>query len=195
MHKHGLKRWVVPCAVLASVWVKWSIGLGSYSGQLQSTHAASAKFRRSSGCCLGQGTPPMYGDYEAQRHWMELTIHLPPREWYTYDLQYWGLDYPPLTAYVSWLCGVVYVHAYCEWPSVVTHVLCSGARIDPSWFALESSRGIESPGSTTYMRTTVLVFDTLVYLPALFLFVRSWHTNRSTRTQVQPLCCVTHAQG
>lgn len=34
MHKHGLKRWVVPCAVLASVWVKWSIGLGSYSGQL-----------------------------------------------------------------------------------------------------------------------------------------------------------------
>ena len=35
MHKHGLKRWVVPCAVLASVWVKWSIGLGSYSGQWQ----------------------------------------------------------------------------------------------------------------------------------------------------------------
>ena len=51
----------------------------------------------------------MYGDYEAQRHWMELTIHLPLREWYTYDLPYWGLDYPPLTAYVSWLCGVVYV--------------------------------------------------------------------------------------
>lgn len=40
---------------------------------------------------------------------MELTIHLPLREWYTYDLPYWGLDYPPLTAYVSWLCGVVYV--------------------------------------------------------------------------------------
>lgn len=50
----------------------------------------------------------MYGDYEAQRHWMELTIHLPIRQWYTYDLQYWGLDYPPLTAYISWLCGIVY---------------------------------------------------------------------------------------
>lgn len=57
----------------------------------------------------GQETPPMFGDYEAQRHWMELTRHLPTRLWYTYDLQYWGLDYPPLTAYVSWLCGVVYV--------------------------------------------------------------------------------------
>ena len=54
---------------------------------------------------IGRGTPPMFGDYEAQRHWMELTIHLPVSEWYTYDLQYWGLDYPPLTAYVSWLCG------------------------------------------------------------------------------------------
>jgi hypothetical protein len=51
----------------------------------------------------------MYGDYEAQRHWMELTLHLPLREWYTYDLQYWGLDYPPLTAYTSWACGYMWV--------------------------------------------------------------------------------------
>lgn len=53
----------------------------------------------------------MFGDYEAQRHWMELTVHLPLKQWYTYDLPYWGLDYPPLTAYVSWLCGIVYVLA------------------------------------------------------------------------------------
>lgn len=51
----------------------------------------------------------MFGDYEAQRHWMELTIHLPISQWYTYDLRYWGLDYPPLTAYVSWICGIVFV--------------------------------------------------------------------------------------
>ena len=23
----------------------------------------------------GQGTPPMYGDYEAQRHWQEITVN------------------------------------------------------------------------------------------------------------------------
>ena len=86
MHKHGMKHWVVPAAILAAAWIKWCIGLGSYSGQ---------------------STPPMYGDYEAQRHWMELTIHLPIQEWYKFDLQYWGLDYPPLTAYISWLCGIV----------------------------------------------------------------------------------------
>ncbi len=57
----------------------------------------------------GANTPPMFGDYEAQRHWMELTINLPVRRWYTYDSQYWGLDYPPLTAYHSWLCGIMCV--------------------------------------------------------------------------------------
>ena len=56
----------------------------------------------------GFGIPPMHGDYEAQRHWMEITLHLPFREWYTYDLQYWGVDYPPLTAYASWVCGWLY---------------------------------------------------------------------------------------
>ncbi|CAN7950440.1 unnamed protein product, partial [Ixodes hexagonus] len=29
----------------------------------------------------GAGKPPMYGDYEAQRHWMELTVNLPVTEW------------------------------------------------------------------------------------------------------------------
>ena len=49
----------------------------------------------------GKGKPPMFGDYEAQRHWMELTIALPVGDWYRNttdnDLLYWGLDYPPLT--------------------------------------------------------------------------------------------------
>lgn len=66
---------------------------------------------------LGYNTPPMYGDYEAQRHWLEITIHLPIRQWYTYDLQYWGLDYPPLTAYHSWLCGKMWA---CLCPSYFT---------------------------------------------------------------------------
>ena len=86
--------------------VRWSIGLSAYSG------ASAAVHKRLVRECLplwdaGRDTPPMYGDYEAQRHWMELTIHLPTRQWYTYDLQYWGLDYPPLTAYHSWLCGTM----------------------------------------------------------------------------------------
>ena len=35
MHKQGMKQWVVPSAIIASTWIKWGIGLGSYSGRLQ----------------------------------------------------------------------------------------------------------------------------------------------------------------
>ncbi|KAH0586179.1 hypothetical protein H2248_007440 [Termitomyces sp. 'cryptogamus'] len=144
MHKRNLRAWVVPAAVCAAVLVKAALGLGSYSGK---------------------GTPPMYGDYEAQRHWMELTLHLPFRQWYTYDLQYWGLDYPPLTAYVSWLCGVI------------------GSWIEPSWFALDTSRGIETQGSKVFMRMSVIALDFLFYIPALIMFVGTWQGTRSKRTQ------------
>ncbi|KAH6912825.1 glucosyltransferase Alg6 [Coprinopsis sp. MPI-PUGE-AT-0042] len=109
----------------------------------------------------------MYGDYEAQRHWMELTVHLPFRQWYTYDLQYWGLDYPPLTAYASWICGIV------------AHYVA------PEWVALDASRGIETPGSKLFMRLTVLFWDLLIYIPALLMFIKTWQGTRSQRTQEQ----------
>ena|SRR5271155_829712 len=79
---------VLPLVLMVAALFRWSVGLWGYSGQ---------------------GRPPMYGDFEAQRHWMELTTHLPVSMWYYYDLPYWGLDYPPLTAYHSWLCGKMWV--------------------------------------------------------------------------------------
>ncbi|KJA21176.1 glycosyltransferase family 57 protein [Hypholoma sublateritium FD-334 SS-4] len=144
MHKRGIKTWVVPGVIAGAALLKFAIGLGSYSGQ---------------------NTPPMFGDYEAQRHWMELTIHLPMNQWYTYDLPYWGLDYPPLTAYISWLCGIV------------AHF------INPSWVGLDNSRGIETPESKFFMRMTVIACDALVYVPALVMFAHTWQGSRSKRTQ------------
>jgi alpha-1,3-glucosyltransferase len=78
----------------------------------------------------GQGAAPKFGDYEAQRHWMELTLHLTPSDWYRNtsdnDLAYWGLDYPPLSAYQSLLHG-----------RIINASL-------PEAVALRSSRGYES---------------------------------------------------
>lgn len=78
-------------------------------------------------------------------------------EWYfpteDNDLQYWGLDYPPLTAFHSYLCGAV------------------GAWINPSWMALHDSRGLENSGIKAFMRATVLVADVLVLLPAVLAWV------------------------
>ncbi|VEU44937.1 unnamed protein product [Pseudo-nitzschia multistriata] len=86
------------------------------------------------------------GDFEAQRHWMELTINLPVGDWYWYETGYWGLDYPPLTAYVSWICG---------WASYYI--------VGPESVALDLSRGIEDLNHKSFMRATVLVLDLLIY--------------------------------
>lgn len=92
------------------------------------------------------------GDYEAQRHWMELTLHLPSiGDWYWYDLDYWGLDYPPLTAYVSWLCGWVSHHV-----------------VGPHSVAFVTSRGIEDPITKAFLRATVLVLDLAVFGTAVW---------------------------
>lgn len=61
--------------------------------------------------CAGCNDPPQYGDYEAQRHWMEIAVHTPPARWYTDDehnhQSHWGIDYPPVSGYQSWLFGQV----------------------------------------------------------------------------------------
>ena len=89
----------------------------------------------------GEGRPPMFGDYEAQRHWMEVTVNLEPRSWYVQgpdnDLQYWGLDYPPLSAHLSWLIGKVALH---------------GGR--PELVALHASRGLETAEAKTCLLYT-----------------------------------------
>nr|XP_018909955.1 PREDICTED: dolichyl pyrophosphate Man9GlcNAc2 alpha-1,3-glucosyltransferase-like isoform X1 [Bemisia tabaci]XP_018909956.1 PREDICTED: dolichyl pyrophosphate Man9GlcNAc2 alpha-1,3-glucosyltransferase-like isoform X1 [Bemisia tabaci] len=104
----------------------------------------------------GQNKPPLFGDYEAQRHWMEITTNLPVGEWYhnttRNDLLYWGLDYPPLTAYHMWLCGVISSIFY------------------PQSVELFSSRGYESYGHKIFMRSTVLISDLLIFFPAMYYY-------------------------
>jgi len=102
----------------------------------------------------GYQVPPMHGDFEAQRHWMELTVHLPITHWYYHDLQWWGLDYPPLTAYHSWILGMI------------------GTYIQPDWFALYLSRRSDDPGLKVFMRATVILSEFAIFIPAAVLCVR-----------------------
>ncbi|QLQ82206.1 hypothetical protein HG537_0G04610 [Torulaspora globosa] len=128
--------------VLFALIIACAVGLGNYSGF---------------------NTAPMFGDFEAQRHWMELTQHLPPSQWYWFDLEYWGLDYPPLTAYHSYILGKI------------------GSFIKPEWFRLNESRGFESSDLKTFMRFTVILSEALFYIPAVVYFTK-WlgkHRNQS----------------
>ena len=122
---------MVLSAVLLGVALRVFVGLGPHSGQ---------------------GVPPLYGDFEAQRHWMELTAALPVGQWYAYDLPYWGLDYPPLTAFHSLALGWL------------------GLRVAPASFAFEASRGAEDAATRQFMRWSVVASDLLTYIPAVVLF-------------------------
>ncbi|ORZ05167.1 ALG6, ALG8 glycosyltransferase family-domain-containing protein [Lobosporangium transversale] len=139
LEENQLKRMAPWIAVAIAALVRWIVGLGPYSGM---------------------AIPPRYGDYEAQRHWMELTIHRPIREWYSDGSKWWDLDYPPLTAYVSWICGFI------------------GNKINAEWFAWETSRGFESRDAKLYMRATVLVLEMLVYMSAIVAFTNRWFANK-----------------
>ncbi|NXB72186.1 ALG6 glucosyltransferase, partial [Donacobius atricapilla] len=150
-----MEKWsLMTIAVLLALTVRWAVSLGSYSGA---------------------GKPPMYGDYEAQRHWQEITYNLPIKQWYfnTSDnnLLYWGLDYPPLTAYHSFVCAYI------------------AKLINPDWVALHTSRGYESQPHKLFMRTTVFVADLLVYIPAVILYCFSLkETSAKKKASTCALC-------
>lgn len=112
----------------------------------------------------GAGDPPKYGDFEAQRHWMEITLNTPVKEWYrnttSNNLSYWGLDYPPLTAYQSYAHSLFLSYFH------------------PDSVALFASRGHESPFGKFLMRWTVLSSDFLIFFPAAISFVFAYYANR-----------------
>ncbi|EFC49982.1 dolichyl pyrophosphate Man9GlcNAc2 alpha-1,3-glucosyltransferase [Naegleria gruberi] len=104
----------------------------------------------------GKSTPPMFGDFEAQRHWIEVTSNLPISEWYFYDLEYWGLDYPPLTAFHHYLMGKV--NGYLN--------LCDGC------FEFMTSRGNQNVSVIMFMRISVILMDLLLYIPVCLLLLK-----------------------
>lgn len=139
----------IPYLILAiTVLLRWCVSLHPYSGE---------------------GRPPLFGDYEGQRHWMEITRNLPLQDWYyntsENDLLYWGLDYPPLTAYHSLICG---------------HV---ANFINSEFVVLGSSRGYESCGHKIFMRVTVLIADLLIYMPAIWWYFCRRQSNFQNTTK------------
>lgn len=115
----------------------------------------------------GAGKAPKYGDFEAQRHWMEITLNLPMSEWYrnssSNDLSYWGLDYPPLTAYQSYFHGLFL------------------RKFHPESVSLYTSRGHESYLGKLMMRWTVLSSDAMTFFLSVLYFIIACYSGRHSR--------------
>ncbi|XP_075244981.1 putative dolichyl pyrophosphate Man9GlcNAc2 alpha-1,3-glucosyltransferase [Convolutriloba macropyga] len=127
--------------VLVALLVSWILSTSSYSG-----------FRK----------PPMHGDYEAQRHWMELAINLPISELYEpgpdNNLSYWGLDYPPVTVYHSYINGKF------------------AQLVNEKWVELNVSHGVEDYGHKFFMRLSVVIGFCCVYVTACLLLTSKMKT-------------------
>ena len=68
---------------------------------------------------------------------------------------YWGLDYPPLTAYHSLLVGWI------------------ARLVNPAYVELRDSRGYESLEHQFFMRMSVLISDFLIFLSAVYFYIKS----------------------
>lgn len=88
------------------------------------------------------------------------------------DLMYWGLDYPPLTAYHSWAMGKV------------------AQKINPAYVDLRESRGYESHDHQFFMRMSVLIPDILIFFTALYYYLKTTLKLSNTACWVSfGLCC------
>ena len=129
-----------------STWTTVPIVVGTFALLLRvfvATHSYS-----------GFQSPPEYGDYEAQRNWMSITRNLPTSQWYTASEDYWRLDYPPNSAYQSYLSGFIVG-------------LFDPGLVLPS---PEECRGREGVAGKLGMRLSVLVGDLCVYIPCCLLY-------------------------
>lgn len=129
----------------------------------------------------------MRGDLEAQRHWLSLTssalvssypslsplapsleASVPVAGWYFASPGYWALDYPPLTAYHSFLVGSIARVSSRESRRYVEARPDEGMELE-AWE--ERMRVLEKEGGMkVWLRASVLVGDLLVWVSA----VRSW---------------------
>lgn len=126
----------------------------------------------------------MRGDFEAQRHWIALTssglgnwrfLQQPPwptpplrsAQWYFHDLAYWGLDYPPLTAYHSMFLGFCARLARNTARFVTLRPPAdSSAPVLEAWDAYMTALEVEG-ALKVWMRATVVIGDLLIYLSAV----------------------------
>ena len=121
----------------------------------------------------GENTPPKYGDFEAQRHWMEITLNLPCYEWYTNSKinqeKYWPLDYPPLSGYHSYIL------------SKILNIFI------PDSVELKYSHGYESPIFKIVMRFFVLFGDFFIFQLSLNLLCYKIFISDKIKKKKKPL--------
>ncbi len=112
----------------------------------------------------GENKPPKYGNFETQRHWMEITINLKITDWYNDSVSnpkdYWPIDYPPLSAYHSYIFGYCFKY------------------LIPDSMILFTSHGYENNLFKILMRLVCLFSDIFIFHFACFFYCKFIYLDR-----------------
>jgi hypothetical protein len=149
-------KWTFVGMMLVAVAVRSAIGLAGYSG----AH-----------------NPPGFGDFEVHRHWMELAVNLPAKEWYQEseaEYAYKGADYPPFCMYVHYVLG---------------HIL---GFFLPQAVEYNTSRGYESDALTLFMRATVTFLDIGIMCSGIVVFAQCFYNKLEFSHKCSYLVLATH---
>uniref|UniRef100_T1JQD0 Alpha-1,3-glucosyltransferase n=1 Tax=Tetranychus urticae TaxID=32264 RepID=T1JQD0_TETUR len=153
-----MDSFLIPSIIL-NFMLRWLISRFSYSGNFLYIHFLCSLLSYYLKSQIPN--PAYYSNYIFQELgiivWLTgITYNLQPSEWYKNstdnDLLYWGLDYPPLTAYHSWVNGFI------------------GKSINESWVRLHTSRGTQGYDHKVFMRSTVLISDVVIYFTGLIYY-------------------------
>ena len=112
----------------------------------------------------GENKPPKFGNFETQRHWMEITINLNSSIWYSDSTSnpkdYWPIDYPPLSAYHSYIFGYCFKY------------------LIPDSMILFTSHGYENNLFKILMRLVCLFSDIFIFHFACFFYCKFIYLDR-----------------
>jgi len=120
------------------------------------------RYGTSTGVYSGRNDSPEYGGYEVHRHRMELAVNLSVNEWYQeseQDYAYKGIDYPPFNMYLHYTMGRIL------------------KKLIPESMEYNVSRGYKSDSLKLYMRSTIVIFDLLVFCTGFFYFLYKFYRN------------------
>ncbi|GMH82935.1 hypothetical protein TrVE_jg9780 [Triparma verrucosa] len=95
------------------------------------------------------------GDFHAHKKWISLTLNLPPTSWYSHELEWWGLDYPPFSVYYHWVFG---------------RLVAALGQTDS--FDLTDRTGVDT---VPLLRLLIVAFNALVYYLPVYYMIRSSH--------------------
>ncbi|KAI9620392.1 hypothetical protein H4Q26_013604 [Puccinia striiformis f. sp. tritici PST-130] len=146
---------IISYSILFILLWKSLIGLGDYSGYQ---------------------SPPLFGDLEAQRHWMALTLQINLKQWYSFDLQC------QLGFRLSTINGISLTptRIYSKTNQSALRISSSSSSTHPNGWGDPLHQQLK-----IFLRSTVLISELFIWIPIVYIYhFKTFHYTSSTSSKM-----------